>query len=162
MVFSKAFLAGATAGILLSACSYPEATLTVPTPDAKSFESEVYPLLLRDCAFSECHGAEGRFFRVYGPGRTRISPPGQEVLPYDPVTSQEIDQTYGRARSMLSSRDGIEQSLLLRKPLARAAGGAGHKGEDSWGRNVYATRDDPAYVVLSKWALTAAQTGQGN
>ena len=36
--------------------------------------------------------------------------------------------------------------------------GADHAGVDAWGRNVYATREDPAYQALLRW-VNATDTG---
>lgn len=90
-----------------------------------------------------------RFFRVFGPGRTRLSPTAD---PSDPASSEEIQHSYDRARSMIDPSDPAH-SLLLRKPLASGAGGAGHKGDDSLGRNVYASTVDPNFQILRAWVL---------
>src|SRR5262249_26600164 len=119
-----------------------------------SFELTVYPLLLRDCGFPACHGAEGRFFRVFGPGRLRLS---ESTPTFAPATAAELAQSYARARSMLAHETSVMDSWLLRKPLAREAGGAEHNGEDRYGRNVYASKDAPAYVALMQWAMSQQQ-----
>lgn len=141
--------------LLLSACTVDAPPLRVPSPDANQFALEVYPLLLRDCGFPACHGDPRRFFRVFGPGRTRLSP---ELLPGDPATADEIQQSYERARSMLVGEPSIARAALLRKPLAAAAGGAGHGGEDAWGSNIYASPEDPRYQLLRAWALALPST----
>lgn len=139
-------------GVVLAACGNETAVLDVPSPDATVFASDVYPILLRDCGFPACHGARGRFFQVLGPGRTRELP---MTLPDDPATPTEVMFSYTRARSMLANDGSVLESLLLRKPLDKNAGGAGHKGDDNWGRNVYASKTDPAYVLLLRWALAS-------
>jgi hypothetical protein len=109
--------------------------------------------LLRDCgSTTSCHGAEQRFFRVVGPGRARLSP-RQE--PLEPATPQEILESYKRARAMLEP-DSAVLPLLLRKPLALDAGGATHGGSDPFGRNVYASKRDPSYRILERWAQDPA------
>jgi hypothetical protein len=123
-----------------------------PTPDRALFDAAIYPLLLRDCGFSECHGAEHRFFQVFGPGRARL-----EGHASDPdLQPRERQLTYDRARSMLVPTGGgtIQQSPLLTKPLELSAGGASHQGADHFGRNVYQTVTDPRYVALWQWALS--------
>jgi len=130
------------------ACGGDSASVALPEPDGDEFAADVYPILLRDCGSSGCHGASERFFRVVGPGRTRLSP---EQAPLDPATAQEILESYRRARAMLEPDSG-DLPLLLRKPLALAAGGATHGGHDVFGRNVYASRDDANYRVLERWA----------
>ena len=124
----------------------------VPAADPVMFQSAVYPLLLRDCGFNACHGGEHRFFEVYGPGRVRLNPLEKPDTPATPV---EIDITYRRAVSMLITQGPIEHAPLLTKPLEAARGGAGHKGVDDFGRNVYATTKAAGYQTLLTWAKTA-------
>jgi hypothetical protein len=143
---------GALRGTLLlaiTACGQELATAAeLRDVDAHAFETVVYPILLRDCAMSECHGADARLFRVVGPGRVRLS---RNTGPLEPATPDEIRISLGRARSMLEQK-ALEQSPLLLKPLAKAAGGASHKGGDRFGRNVYVSRDEPAYEAIARWA----------
>jgi hypothetical protein len=140
--------------LTLCSCSYEPASVEDVRPDVAMFESSVYPVLLRDCAFYACHGNGERFFRVYGPGRLRIS---DELETYDPATAAEIHHTYERARSMLQGVHGIDDSLLLRKPLDSREGGSGsgHRGTDRWGHDVYRLRDDIAYQAIVAWAKAA-------
>ena len=51
-------------------------------------------------------------------------------------------------------------SSLLRKPLAIAAGGSGHEGTDTFGRNVYQTIDDPSFQVLARWVTMVSVPAQ--
>lgn len=134
------------------ACSADGAPVELPEPDGDAFARDVYPLLLRDCGTSTCHGARERFFRVVGPGRMRLS---AQQAPLDPATAQEVLESYRRARAMLQP-DGADRPLLLRKPLALAAGGATHGGRDAYGRNVYASRSDPSYRAIERWARGAS------
>jgi hypothetical protein len=122
----------------------------LPQPDGASFVSDVYPLLLRDCAFVACHGAPERFFQVLGPGRVRLD--ASATKPDDPATLPEVLRSYERARSMLASSDKLEDCLLLSKPLEPSAGGQGHKGVDELGRNVFASTNQPSYALLLRWA----------
>jgi len=124
----------------------------LPTPDGQRFVSDVYPLLLRDCAFVACHGATDRFFQVYGPGRVRLDP--KLSKPDDAATLAEVLHSYDRARSMLATADTLAAELLLTKPLEPAAGGQGHKGVDDLGRNVFSSSADPGYRVLVAWAAS--------
>jgi hypothetical protein len=134
---------------LLAACGSAQIE-PPPTPDAASFEASAYPVLLRDCAFPACHASNDRFFQVYGPGRVRLDP---MLDVYDPATPVEVQLSYERARSMLSSPQ-VEDSLLLRKPLEASAGGAAHKGDDELGRNVYRSKQDAGYQALLQWAAS--------
>ena len=117
------------------------------------FQREVYPVLLRDCGFPDCHGAPERFFRVWGPGRSRL--PRETMIPeaLDLPTGDEVAGTYSLAQSMIDAEDPV-QSLLLRTPLAVVAGGAGHLGVDKYGRNVYRTAQDPGYLVIARWVMS--------
>lgn len=133
----------------LAACTDPTTDLTIPAADPTVFRTSVYPLLLRDCGFPACHGNPNRFFSVFGPGRVRLDP---KTGLYDPATPYELAHSYTRARSMLLSPDGPASSLLLRKPIPLAQGGAGHKGNDPWGNTVYPNVDDPRFVVIYRWA----------
>ena len=124
----------------------------LPAPDGARFVTDVYPLLLRDCAFVDCHGKAERFFRIVGPGRVRLD---QTTKPDDPATLAEVQLSYQRALSMLASSENVDDSLLLRKPLELGAGGQGHKGVDDLGRNIFPSVTDPSYVVLRTWARTS-------
>jgi hypothetical protein len=134
---------------LLAACGSKQ-TGAPPSPDQASFEASAYPVLLRDCAFPACHASNDRFFQVYGPGRVRLDP---MLDVYDPATPVELQLSYERARSMLSSPH-VEESLLLRKPLEASAGGSAHKGADELGRNVYRSKQDAGYQALLLWATS--------
>jgi hypothetical protein len=132
----------------------------VPNVDMQAFAMNVYPVLMRDCAFNDCHGGPHRFFQVFGPGRVRLDPTLDSQMP---PTDQEIEVSYERARSMLITTGPVTQSLLLTKPLAIKAGGAGHRGVDAYGRNVYESKDAPGYQAILQWAesATAAVGGSG-
>jgi hypothetical protein len=135
--------------IALTACGEDTSEFALQTPDRLQFELEVYPVLLRDCGFNACHASSDRFFQVFGSGRARLLPATPTL---DLPTPEEIGHAYERARSMIDAADP-EQSLLLRKPLATAAGGTGHEGVDALGRNVYQSKLEPGYLVLSRWVL---------
>ncbi|HKU38995.1 MAG TPA: hypothetical protein VJR89_12630, partial [Polyangiales bacterium] len=130
----------------LQSCAQ-QTELQVSTPDRAQFEAEVYPVLLRDCAFHTCHGSTERFLQVFGPGRGRMIATTPAL---DPPTPAELLHSYNRARSMLDNLNP-DGSLLLRKPLATAEGGTGHEGVDALGRNVYQSADELGYRVLERW-----------
>lgn len=118
------------------------------------YRMEVYPVLLADCGFPACHGAPERFFRVYGPGRTRLpNSDGTLPEPFDTPTADEQELTYQLALSMIDENNR-EDSLLLRKPLSVEAGGYGHLGVDNYGRDVYRTTQDAGYVKLARWVFS--------
>lgn len=137
---------------LVVGCASIEPEPGLAAPDRAVFDAEVWPILVRDCGFSACHGSSPRFFRVVGPGHERLDPATRLTAP---VTEQELQLSYDRARSMLDA-DEPSASLLLRKPLAVAAGGSGHEGTDNFGRNVYQSVDQPSFQVLVRWAVGAS------
>jgi hypothetical protein len=71
----------------------------------------------------------------------------------DNVDYLENDATYQRAVSFVDGNDP-RRSLILKKPLAVEAGGAGHLGVDKFGRNVYRTTDSPGYLTLARWVYS--------
>jgi hypothetical protein len=142
-------LAAACTSLLHGCVTSDEVPKEVPTPSGALFVSDVYPLLLRNCAFSNCHGARDRFLRVYGPGRTRMR---ASTPPDDDMTLDEVIYSYERARSMLATSDHAELSLLLTKPVELEAGGQGHEGIDEYGRNAFASRRDAGFALLLRWA----------
>ncbi|MDH5673307.1 MAG: hypothetical protein OEZ06_14230 [Myxococcales bacterium] len=139
------------ASLLLGGCFETGVDPSLPSPDRERFESEIWPILLRDCGFGACHGSPERFFRVVGPGHIRLDP---ETRTGDPVTAAELNFSYDRTRSMLDAEDP-EGALLLRKPLSVEAGGAGHEGTDEYGRDIYPDASDPRYQMLADWARSA-------
>jgi len=147
------FAAGCLAGLLavLAGCSDGDDWREPPpSPDGTLFVSDVYPLLLGNCAFSTCHGNRNRFLQLYGPGRARLDPGA--TRPDDPMTLPEVVHSYDRARAMLATASRPSASLLLRKPLDIVAGGQGHEGADEFGRNVFGSTQAPGYLLLMRWA----------
>jgi hypothetical protein len=145
-------IALALVSALGASCASVEGDTRAPERDRVVFDQRVWPILVRDCGFSECHGAPERFFRVLGPGHERLDPAMRLA---DPVTAAELQLSYDRARSMVNASDP-PQSLLLRKPLEVSAGGSGHEGTDRFGRDVYRSVDDPSFRVLVDWVLNGA------
>ena len=132
---------------LAGGCAPVEPQGALATPDRATFDTQVWPILVRDCGFSACHGSEPRFFLVFGPGHERLDP---TLRTSAPVTPQELQLSYDRARSMIDL-DEPGLSPLLRKPLEVAAGGSGHQGTDNFGRDVYRSVDDPSFQTLLRW-----------
>lgn len=145
-----------------AACSSDADGFELATPDIPTFQSEVYPVLLRDCGFPTCHGSAERQFRIWGPGRVRLDPNAPEFMievdafgkpkPQEP-NPVELMMSLNYATGFIDAKNP-ERSLLLRKPLATEAGGTGHLGVDRYGRNVYRSTDSQGYVTLSRWAFS--------
>lgn len=126
----------------------------VGSADYTAFERDVYPVLMRDCAYANCHGAPQRFFQIWGPGRTRLDTKDLRTS----IQDQEKLRSFQRAVSMLYT-DGtrpLAESPLLVKPLEASSGGSAHGGVDRYGRNVYRSAQDPGYQTLLRWALGSA------
>jgi hypothetical protein len=130
-------------------CASTEEDAVLGSPDRAVFDAQVYPILVRDCGHSACHGSENRFFRVVGPGHVRLDPTTRLAAP---VTEAELALTYNRSRSMLDPSDPNRSPLLL-KSLEVSAGGSDHEGTDSFGRNVYRSPEHPDFQLLVRWAL---------
>jgi hypothetical protein len=81
-----------------------------------------------------------------------------ELKSENPATMLELQTSYDRARSMLVTDGPVARSLLLSKPLEAKVGGVGHRGIDGFGRNVYASRQDPSYSALATWAAAVVAT----
>lgn len=129
-------------GLGLLAC---EAEPTeVPGPSYTVFREQVYPLLLRDCGFVQCHGDSDRFFVLHGPGRARLD---AEIDVFDPPTEDELRLAYQSSRGMLTNDRGVLDSPLLTKPLE----GRGHGGLDRFGRNIWQP-GDPSWQTVERWA----------
>lgn len=146
------------AALWLCSCVQGEHEVFASAPNTLRFANEVYPILLRDCGFPQCHGDVRRPLLIVGPGRTRLDPRPAEVDPADvlyPVQSAELQLSYERTRSMLTRLSTQEDYLLLRKPLGKRGGGVRHGGVDTLGQDVYRSRDDPAWQTLQAWALEA-------
>jgi hypothetical protein len=134
---------------LAASCALEPLPADPPEPSRATFDTVVYPILVRDCGFPACHGDPNRFFRVFSPSRTRLD---ETTALAAPATTAEMDATYDRARSMLSSATSPEESLLVRKPLEVDQGGAPHMGIDLHSQDVYSSTDAQGYVALLEWA----------
>ena len=126
-----------------------EGGLQVADRDFAQFRDEVYPVLMRDCAFHTCHGNAERFYRITGSARGRLETGVKALAETRP---EEIEFSYWRSLAMINAQDP-GASLLLRKPLASSLGGTGHLGTDSFGRNVFESMDNDDYLTIAKWVF---------
>ena len=146
----------AAALLVTAACETPVSEFASTRRDFGAFRSTVYPVLLRDCGFPACHGDPGRFFRVWGPGRTRLPGSGSTPEAFDLPTGDELSSSYSLVLSFVNDESPAD-SELLRKPLAPEAGGISHGGVDPYGRNIYRTAQDGGFVALAAWVYERRQ-----
>lgn len=123
-----------------------------PPAPAEVFSSRIVPILEGRCLSSNCHGvlpgAEDRgesidwdFFFV------RVRPDGRVI---------DGGAAYANVKRRINSTERPEFSSLLRKPLARAAGGVPHAGGVQFGSG-----GDPAWRALRDWIATESSGGEG-
>jgi hypothetical protein len=108
-------------------------TTSAPTDGAgyQQFKRDVAPILQKRCAGGLCHGAvTSDLYLTCG------------------VSEDELRWNYELARRYLD--DVAATSELLRRPLAKPAGGVFHEGGD-----IFADVNDPDYRKLLAWAGTA-------
>ena len=94
-----------------------------------AFKSQVQPILTQHgCNAGSCHGApQSDFYITCG------------------ETDDEVAFNFSQAWSFVNNP--VEDSQVLRVPLAASAGGRGHTGGDQ-----FATTTDPDYVTIRGWA----------
>lgn len=136
--------------------------LAPPPLDRAYFRCRIQPVLTRSCSMFACHGADGtsgtnsRYFRVYA--RSRLRAPGiPEAMRNSTFTSAEYEANFTAAGDLVDV-SAPDDSLLLQKPLDQSAGGFFHRGADLYGQgDVFLTKTDPDFVLLSAWANGAKE-----
>ncbi|MEZ4359861.1 MAG: hypothetical protein R3B48_06745 [Kofleriaceae bacterium] len=115
-----------------TACSTSVPSTFVPTsylsnPNFAEFRSEVAPVL-KGCAGAACHGApQSDFYVTCGDDDTQLA--------------------YNFSQAWAFVANPVEDSQLLRVPLAVKTGGLPHSGGDQ-----LSSRSDPRYVAVRTWA----------
>jgi len=109
--------------------------------DGDGYASEVHPILEARCATLDCHGVDDRPLRLYAETGLRL----QGDLRDQPVQADELTAD---VRAIEAIDPGAEpaDSLMIRKPLAEAAGGVFHEGGDLW-----TSKDDPQLLCVLAW-----------
>jgi hypothetical protein len=99
-----------------------------------SFKSTVQPILeAKGCGSTNCHGApQSDFYITCGSG------------------DDQIAFNFSQAWSFVN--EPVDDSQLLRVPIAVAAGGRGHAGGDQ-----FASADDADYRTLREWAMAVGK-----
>jgi len=146
----------------LAACATRDRTPVELAPgDPTAFAQHVQPYLERSCATLDCHGVEGRALRLYSElglrseDTLRAAPIAEGSDP-SPLTDAELDANLHALAAVGLSGDSPSAQLVLRKPLAAAAGGVHHVGGVHW-----KSREAPGYLCLREFLLadTGAELG---
>ncbi len=118
------------------------------TADAERFAAEVQPILAQRCANPSCHGSADRPLELFAVHQHRLDP--TDVYRDDPLTEQELSANFTRSCGFMIDLDRAMDCLLVRKPLARGAGGMGHAGGVQ-----YSGLDEPELQVVIHWIQDA-------
>jgi hypothetical protein len=117
--------------------------------DEPFFRCNVQPVLDRSCSAIACHGDAKRPFHVFTRNRLRLAYEGEDLIL--PLTDAELAANFDNARAFLDVP--AEDSWLVRKPLAQAAGGWFHLGDHLFGGgDVWLAVDDPDFQTILSWA----------
>ncbi len=135
-------------GYAIAASSGCEITQGYDAPTASGdpdvWAQYVQPYVAPRCATLDCHGDPGRPLRIYSTEGLRD---GEDRTA--PLTASELDDNVLAALGVSPFADADTHALIL-VPLAPSNGGWHHVGGDIW-----ASRDDPGYLCLSRWLAGA-------
>lgn len=107
--------------LVLCACAGPEpGREPLPPLRRDAFERSVQGILQEHCANPTCHGNDERPFSLYAPMRHRQDP--RMTFSEEPLREREISHNFIAASLMVVGAPSASESLLVRKPLAEAAG----------------------------------------
>lgn len=134
---------------LLACVEGPGGPVPLPDADYDGFVRDVQPVLV-GCANPSCHGSADRPLEIYAPRRHRLDP--EQVHRDTPLTDEELERNFDRARALLVDIAAPEDSPLLHEPLAIEAGGSEHGGGVQ-----FEDRDDPGYRVLEAWIAASLE-----
>jgi hypothetical protein len=119
----------------LSACAAVE---NQPDPgqitglDEPFFRCAIEPILLRDCAYTGCHGQASAPLRLYSIGKLRLGPSDTLSDRTAPLTEDERHLNFLGAQAFNFGDVGADDNLLVRKPMPSSAGGFEHLGGSVW------------------------------
>ena len=109
--------------------------------DVDAYARDVHPIFEARCATLDCHGVAGRPLRLYAETGLRVRADLRDL----PITEEELIANV-RAAEAIDPRVAPERQMILRKPLAEAAGGVEHEGGELW-----LERDEPQAVCVLAW-----------
>lgn len=108
---------------------------------ADAYARDVHPIFEARCATLDCHGVTGRPLRLFAETGLRL----RDELRDLPITDEELLANLQAAEAI---DPGVEpeRHMILRKPLAEAAGGVEHEGGELW-----LSRDEPQAACILAW-----------
>lgn len=116
----------------------------LPEGDLEVFAASVQPVLAVRCGDPTCHGRVDRPLEIYSAGRHRSDP--TRVFLEEAISSDEIADNARNVAAFTLDTTSAEECAVLRKPLARAAGGVWHGGGE-----IFPSRDDREYRAVLAW-----------
>ena len=135
-----------------SGCASPPSPRPLPSPDPLAFAAAVQPLLDGRCADPSCHGRPERALSLYSPLHFRSDP--RHTYLDEPLDEEELRHNVRMLVAFLVDLPPgttVDDCLVLRKPLALAAGGCDHLGGAQ-----FPSRDERGYRQLRSWFAGAA------
>lgn len=134
------------AAVLACAGCVVDAGPPVPLPegDLELFASTVHPVLAAHCGDPSCHGRSDRPLEVYSTGQHRSDP--ARVFLEEPISQDEVVRNARNVAAFALDATSPDECAVLRKPLARAAGGEWHEGGE-----IFPSRDDRDYRAVRAW-----------
>lgn len=136
-----------TATLLTASCTVDPsapAALTLRDLDFNDFACKVQPITAAKCSMLACHGVEGHALRIYTPGKLRINPMANTLdLRDEPIHMSEVQANFAAMRGLAPVNQATDDTPLLHKSLAPAAGGGEHKGG-----GIFHSVDDAGYVAI--------------
>lgn len=127
-------------------CAEEPDPIQIPRGDVDVFAADVQPIVDAQCANPSCHGRVERPLSLFSPGRYRMDP--ERTFLDEPLSRDELEMN-ARAVAAFATEvapEGVDGCLVLRKPLALAAGGCGHEGGVIW-----SSRDDREHRLVRGW-----------
>jgi hypothetical protein len=124
----------------------------LPEGDVTEFARTVQPVLDLRCADPSCHARADRPLALYSKGRHRRDP--ARTFLDEPLDAEELAANARAVAAFaleIAPEDGPDGCLVLRKPLALAAGGCGHAGGE-----IFSSRDDREYRAVRAWLAALA------
>jgi hypothetical protein len=134
-------LAAGLALVVAGACARDQGVVTLDELDPDSYARDIQPIFEARCGTLDCHGVAGRPLRLYAETGLRARDDLRDL----PMTNDELLANV-RAVEAIDPGSAFDEGMMLRKPLAEAAGGVAHEGGDVWQE-----RDEPQASCVIAW-----------